>query len=107
MAMGETYITAERRQALQAELAACLARATAIAALLSGDQDVPPAVADLNDNILGFTDPSGWLTPADAAARFGGDPSTIRRWCRKKGIGRRPRGRWEVSVTLLKAYLAA
>ena len=93
--MGETDLTDERRQVLQDELAACLARATAIAARLARAQAVPPAGANLNDNVLGFTDPSGWLTPADAAARFGGDPSTIRRWCRKKGIGRRPRGRWE------------
>ena len=107
MAMAKTNLTDDERLALQGELAACLARATTIVALLSGHQDVPAPDVILNDNILGFTDPSGWLTPADAAARFGGDPSTIRRWCRKKGIGRRPRGRWEVSVTLLKAYLAA
>ena len=105
--MAETDMTAAKRLALQEELAACLDRASAIAALLSGDQPTPPVMADLNDNWPDYPEHPDLVPPDVAAKRASVDATTMRKWCEIYSIGKIYGKRWRVSLTRLRAHLAA
>ena len=105
--MAEVHLTADGRRELQAELAACLARATTIAALLSGDQDVPASAGAENDNWPDYPEHPDLVTPDVAAKRASVDATTMQKWCEIYNIGKIYGKRWRVSLTRLRAYLAA
>jgi hypothetical protein len=93
------------RQALDPKLVAHVASVeAAVADLLryverqGGQDDSPPThQLDIRSDDL--------IDTKVAARRFGIPEDTIRSWCRQKGIGVKPAGRWLVSVSLLRAEL--
>lgn len=105
--MPEVTLAADERQALQSELAACLARASVISALLHGSMPVPAAVTDLTGDWPALPDHRDLVTTGVAAERANVDATTIRKWCQSHSIGRAYGGRWRVLLTRLRAHLAA
>lgn len=72
----------------------------AIEAALANRQAAPVTAPyrQIDDSVL--------IAPCEAAERVGVDDSTIRRWAREDGIGRKQGGRWRISPERLKHHVA-